>query len=60
VPSDEAILFRALLSCRGLDADTNSLITLETMTCNVVHHSEDAKEGVKAFLEKRTPVWTGR
>jgi enoyl-CoA hydratase/carnithine racemase len=45
---------------RGLDADTNSLITLETMTCNVVHHSEDAKEGVKAFLEKRTPVWTGR
>jgi enoyl-CoA hydratase/carnithine racemase len=45
---------------RGLDADTNTLITLETMTCNVVHHSEDAKEGVKAFLEKRTPVWTGR
>jgi len=45
---------------RGLDADTNSLITLETMTCNVVHHSEDAKEGVKAFLEKRTPVWKGR
>jgi len=45
---------------RGLDADTNSLITLETMTCNVVHHSEDAKEGVKAFLEKRDPVWAGR
>jgi hypothetical protein len=22
LPSDEAILFRALLSCRGLDADT--------------------------------------
>jgi enoyl-CoA hydratase len=45
---------------RGLDADTNSLITLETMTCNVVHHSEDAKEGVRAFLDKRQPVWTGR
>ena len=45
---------------RGLDADTNSLITLETMTCNVVHHSEDAKEGVRAFLDKREPVWTGR
>lgn len=45
---------------RGLDADTDSLITLETMTCNVVHHSEDAKEGVRAFLEKRKPVWTGR
>jgi 1,4-dihydroxy-2-naphthoyl-CoA synthase len=45
---------------RGLDADTNSLITLETMTCNVVHHSEDAKEGVRAFLDKRKPNWTGR
>lgn len=45
---------------RGLDADTESLITLETMTCNVVHHSDDAKEGVKAFLEKRKPHWTGR
>jgi hypothetical protein len=30
------------------------------MTCNVVHHSQDAKEGVSAFLEKRKPVWTGR
>ncbi len=45
---------------RGLDADTNSLITLETMTCNVVHHSDDAKEGVRAFLDKRKPVWTGK
>lgn len=45
---------------RGLDADTESLIALETMTCNVVHHSQDAKEGVSAFLEKRKPVWTGR
>jgi enoyl-CoA hydratase len=45
---------------RGLDADTNSLITLETMTCNVVHHSDDAKEGVAAFLEKRKPVWAGK
>ncbi len=44
---------------RGLDADTNSLIALETMTCNVAHQSADAKEGVQAFLEKREPVWTG-
>ena len=45
---------------RGLDADTESLIALETMTCNVVHQSQDAKEGVAAFLEKRQPVWQGR
>ena len=45
---------------RGMDADTDSLITLETLACNVVHHSEDAKEGVTAFLEKRSPVWKGR
>lgn len=45
---------------RGMDADTDSLITLETLACNVVHQSEDAKEGVHAFLEKRQPKWVGR
>jgi enoyl-CoA hydratase/carnithine racemase len=45
---------------RGLDADTQSLITLETLACNVVHQSADAKEGVEAFLGKREPQWTGR
>lgn len=44
---------------RGLDADTQSLITMETMACNVVHQSADAKEGVAAFLGKREPQWTG-
>ena len=44
---------------RGLDADQESLIVMEQMACNVVHHSNDAKEGVAAFLEKRDPVWTG-
>jgi enoyl-CoA hydratase/carnithine racemase len=44
---------------RGLDADQESLIVMERMACNVVHHSNDAREGVAAFLEKREPVWTG-
>src|SRR3954451_19232036 len=45
---------------RGLDGDTETLITLESMTCNVAHQSQDAREGVQAFLEKRDPVWKHR
>src|SRR6201987_180056 len=43
---------------RGLDGDTETLIALESMTCNVAHQSNDAREGVQAFLQKRDPVWT--
>jgi len=46
-----------LAANRGLDGDTETLIALESMTCNVAHQSEDAKEGVQAFLEKRDPIW---
>ena len=47
-----------LAANRGLDGDTETLIALESMTCNVAHQSNDAKEGVQAFLQKRDPVWT--
>jgi enoyl-CoA hydratase len=46
-----------LAANRGLDGDTETLIALESMTCNVAHQSDDAREGVQAFLEKREPVW---
>src|ERR1700755_381124 len=46
-----------LAANRGLDGDTETLIQLESMTCNVAHQSQDAKEGVQAFLAKRDPVW---
>src|SRR3954447_19658838 len=49
-----------LAANRGLDGDTETLIALESMTCNVAHQSQDAKEGVQAFLEKRDPVWKHR
>jgi len=49
-----------LAANRGLDGDTETLIALESMTCNVAHQSEDAKEGVQAFLGKRDPVWKHR
>jgi enoyl-CoA hydratase len=44
---------------RGLDADTDTLMVLEHMACNVVHQSQDAREGVQAFLNKREPAWSG-
>src|SRR6478609_4073343 len=38
-----------LAANRGLDGDTETLLALESMTCNVAHQSLDAKEGVQAF-----------
>ena len=37
-----------------------TLIALESMTCNVAHQSQDAREGVQAFLEKRAAAFEGR
>ena len=47
---------------RGMDADTDSLIVLETMTCNVVHHSDDAKDigGARAISCARCRGGRGR
>ena len=47
-----------LAANRGLDGDTETLIALESMTCNVAHQSNDAREGVQSFLQKRDPVWS--
>ncbi len=45
---------------RGLDADIQSLMVMEHLAVGNALQSEDAKEGVNAFLEKREPKWTGR
>lgn len=44
---------------RGLDADTETLMVMEHLATGVVLNSNDAAEGVAAFLEKRDPTWTG-
>ena len=40
----------------GMDAAYQ--LAAETMACNMM--SEDAREGIDAFIGKRTPVWRGR
>ncbi len=45
---------------RSLDADTQSLMVMEHLAVGVTLNSEDAAEGVAAFLEKREPKWKGR
>jgi enoyl-CoA hydratase len=44
---------------RSLDADTQSLMVMEHLAVGVVLQSNDAAEGVSAFLEKREPKWSG-
>jgi enoyl-CoA hydratase len=45
---------------RGLATDMREAYRIESEIAGEVFSSEDAKEGPKAFAEKRPPVWTGR
>ncbi len=45
---------------RGLATDMREAYKIESQIAGEVFASEDAKEGPKAFAEKRQPVWTGR
>jgi len=44
----------------GLQMDVARAIRLEARIFNILFNSEDKVEGMKAFLEKRRPVFTGR
>jgi len=45
---------------RGVFLDYEGALKLESELSSTVFQSEDAKEGPRAFAEKRAPVWKGR
>jgi enoyl-CoA hydratase len=45
---------------RGLATDMKDAYRIESELAAEVFGSEDAKEGPRAFMEKRPPVWVGR
>ncbi len=45
---------------RSLDVDMETALDDEAMAQSLVTQSEDTKEGMLAFVEKRTPAFTGR
>ena len=45
---------------RGLDAPLETALALESKALYLLYSTDDQKEGMAAFLEKRAPVFTGR
>jgi enoyl-CoA hydratase len=45
---------------QSLDASVQAMMVMERLAVGVTLQSDDAREGVTAFLEKRDPTWTGR
>lgn len=43
----------------GLETDMETGLIMEAMLCNLTLASEDKKEGIAAFLEKRKPTYKG-
>ena len=44
----------------GLNMDLNSALAHEARCFEILFSTDDQKEGMRAFVEKRKPVFTGR
>lgn len=44
----------------GMDASLSSALALEKFAQGALCETEDKKEGLRAFMEKRPPVWQGK
>jgi enoyl-CoA hydratase/carnithine racemase len=45
---------------RGIDVPLTRGLEIERDLSNLVHQTEDAKEGIRSFIEKRPPNWIGK
>ncbi len=54
-----AVKFSMIATKFGSDVDLETGLVLEALAANLALASEDKKEGVAAFLEKRKPSYTG-
>lgn len=55
-----AVHYAKLAASRGSEVDFHSGYALDLAAYNVLVSSDDRREGVKAFNEKRAPRWRGR
>ena len=54
-----AIRFAKRALYRSQDSDLRSALEFETYAQNICSETEDAREGIRAFVEKRSPRFTG-
>ncbi|MDH4210866.1 MAG: enoyl-CoA hydratase-related protein [candidate division WOR-3 bacterium] len=52
-----AVRFAKTVINRGVDANLTTATSYETEAFSILFSTEEAKEGMKAFLEKRKPNW---
>jgi enoyl-CoA hydratase/carnithine racemase len=45
---------------RGADLPLGEALELERLLFAALFSTDDQKEGMRAFIEKRPPAWTGR